>query len=370
MTFYPSADAAWERIGAREAGFNEARLTAAIAFAEAHGSPWPMDLDKAGNVPGLSQYEKAPWNEPLGEFLPRGETNGLVLKGGRIAAQWGEVGRVEMTFSIAKSYISILAGLAIEDGLIGSVDDAVAKTVAGELFASAHNCTITWRHLLTQTSEWEGTLFDKLDLVDRNRQVGPGTNNNLKGTHRDLQVPGTFWEYNDVRVNVLSLALLQVFRKPLADVLKERIMDPIGASVTWRWVGYRNSFVEIDGKKMQSVPGGTHWGGGLQINSLDHARFALLVHSGGIWDAKRIIPEGWVNHLRTPSPVNAGYGFLWWLNTDQQEWSGVPVASFGAVGAGTHIIWIDPDHDLVIVARWVNQIHVEGLIHGFCQALT
>lgn len=370
MTFYPSTDASWEHIGAQEAGFDDARLTAAVDFAKSHGSRWPMDLDKAGNVPGLSQYEKAPWNAPLGEFLPRADTNGLALKDGRIAAQWGEVGRVEMTFSIAKSYLSALAGLAIDDGLIGSVDEAVVKTVPGELFASAHNAAITWRHLLTQTSEWEGTLWDKPDLVDRNRQVGPGTNNDLKGTHRDLQAPGTFWEYNDVRVNVLSLALLHVFRRPLGEVLKERIMDPIGASDSWRWIGYRNSFVEIDGKKMQSVPGGTHWGGGLQINSLDHARFALLIHSGGVWGDKRLLPEGWVKALRTPSPINAGYGFLWWLNTDQTEWAGAPASSFGAVGAGTHIIWIDPDHDLVVVARWVNQVHVEGLIRKFVQALT
>ncbi|MBT3358340.1 MAG: serine hydrolase [Rhodospirillales bacterium] len=369
MTFFPSADDTWEHITARDAGFDESRLATAIAFAESHGSPWPKDIDKAGNVPGLSQFEKAPWNEALGEFIPRGETNGLILKGGRIAAQWGETGRVEMTFSIAKSYLSILAGLAISDGLIGSVDDPVAKTVPGELFASDHNSKITWRHLLTQTSEWEGTLWDKPDLVDRNRKVGPGSNNDLKGTHRDLQAPGTFWEYNDVRVNVLSLALLHVFRRPLGEVLKERVMDPIGASETWRWVGYRNSFVEIDGIRMQSVPGGTHWGGGLQINSLDHARFALLVRNDGVWDAKRIVPEGWVNQLHTPSPVNAGYGFLWWLNTGQEEWAGVPETSYGAVGAGSHIIWIDPDHDLVIVARWVNQIHVEGLIQEFAQAL-
>ncbi|MBL6946956.1 MAG: serine hydrolase, partial [Rhodospirillales bacterium] len=352
MTFFPIADDTWERVSALDAGFDKTRLAEAIAFAEGHESPWPKDLDKAGKVPGLSQYEKAPWNEALGEFIPRGGANGIVLKGGRIVAQWGEPNRVEMTFSIAKSYLSILAGLAIDDGLIGSVDESAAKTVPGYLFASAHNSKITWRHLLTQTSEWEGTLWEKPDLVDRNRQVGPGTNNDLKGTHRDLQTPGTFWEYNDVRVNVLSLALLQVFRKPLGEVLKERVMDPIGASDTWRWVGYRNSFVEIDGRSMQSVPGGTHWGGGIQINSLDHVRFGLLVQNDGVWGEKRIIPQTWVEQLRAPSPVNAGFGFLWWLNSDQREWAGVPESSFGAVGAGSHIIWIDPGHDLVVVARW------------------
>ena len=85
---------------------------------------------------------------------------------------------------------------------------------------------------------------------------------NEKGTKRKMQPPGTHWEYNDVRVNRLALSLLRVFRRPLPHVLKERIMDPIGASATWEWHGYENSYVDIDGTKMQSVSGGAHWGRG------------------------------------------------------------------------------------------------------------
>ena len=116
----------------------------------------------AGDVPGLSQFEKPPWNEPLGPFKPRGGPAGLIIKGGRIAAEWGDSKRVDMTFSIAKSYLAVLAGIAVGDGLIGSVDDAVRDTVRGELFASDQNRAITWRQLLNQTSEWEG----------RNEKVG------------------------------------------------------------------------------------------------------------------------------------------------------------------------------------------------------
>ena len=71
---------------------------------------------------------------------------------------------------------------------------------------------------------------DKPDLVDRNRQVGVGADNSRKGMHRELRKPGEYWEYNDVRVNRFSLSLLQVFREPLAEVLRQRIMAPIGAS--------------------------------------------------------------------------------------------------------------------------------------------
>ncbi len=362
VKYFPKGDRDWARVSPADAGFNPARLKQALAFAEANESRWPRDLEKAGDVPGLSQFEKPPWNEALGPFKPRGGPAGLILKGGRIAAEWGDPARVDMTFSIAKSYLAVLAGLAIGERLIGSVDDRVAEIVSGELFASEHNRAITWRHLLTQTSEWEGTLFDKPDLVDRNRQVGPGSDNSRKGEHRDLRPPGTYWEYNDVRVNLLALALLHVFRTPLPEVLKSRIMDPIGASDSWRWLGYRNAFVTIDGKRMQSVPGGTHWGGGIQINNYDHARFALLVHRDGVWDGNALLPPGWTAALRAPSEINPGYGYLWWLNSGKREWPGAPERAYAAVGAGSNIILIDPEHDLILVARWVDQDAVNELV--------
>lgn len=369
MTYIPKRNAEWATISATDAGFDSDRLAAVVEYAEAHESPWPRDLEKAGDVPGLSQFEKPPWDEALGPFKPRGGPNGLVLKGGCIAAQWGDVTRVDMTFSIAKSYLAVLAGVAIGDGLIADIDDPAGRYVTDGTFASEHNAAITWRHLLTQTSEWEGTLFDKPDLVDRNRQVGPTGDNSRKGEHRDLQPPGTFWEYNDVRVNVLALALLHVFGRPLPEVLKERIMDPIGASDTWSWHGYRNSFVEIKGRRMQSVPGGTHWGGGIQISSLDHARFALLVHRNGNWEGQQLVPADWCRLLRTPSEVNPGYGLFWWLNTGRREYPAGPESSYAAVGAGSNIIWIDPDDDIILIARWIDQQHVAGLIEKVMEAL-
>lgn len=360
--YCPDNDLNWACAEPAAAGFDPERLAAAVRFAQSHESSWPYDLERAGSVPGLTAIEKPPWNEALGPFRPRGGTNGLVIKGGRIAARWGEPARIEMTFSVAKSYLAVLAGLAIGDGLIASVDAPVANTVPGEPFANAHNESITWRHLLTQTSEWEGTLWGKPDLVDRNRQLGPNADNSRKGEHRDLEAPGTFWEYNDVRVNVLALALVYAFRRPLADVLRERVMNPIGASSGWQWHGYRNAIVELDGQRIQCVPGGTHWGGGIQISSFDHARLALLVHRGGAWRGNQVLPEGWTDELRRPSSIHDGYGFLWWLNTRQQAWPGAPEAAYAAIGAGSHIVLIDPDHDLVLVARWIDQASVPELV--------
>ncbi|MEK9723052.1 MAG: serine hydrolase [Rhodospirillaceae bacterium] len=355
MTYFPDADAGWERIAPADASMDATKLADAVAFVESHEVSWPRDIHRDGAIPSLTDLEPPPWNELLGPIEPRGGPNGLILKGGRIVASWGDPARSDMTFSVAKSYLSLLAGLAVADGLIGDIDAPVGATVATTELSAPRNGAVTWRHFLTQTSEWEGTLFGKPDLVDRNRQVGPGSDNSRKGQHRDLAAPGSYWEYNDVRVNMLALALLHVFKRPLPEVLAERIMAPIGASDTWTWHGYHNSFVEIDGRTLQSVPGGTHWGGGMHINSFDHARVGLLVLNGGRWRDRALLPATWIDQLRAPSTVRPGYGFLWWLNTDRAEWPAASPAAFAASGAGGNIIWLDPDHDLVVVARWMAE---------------
>jgi CubicO group peptidase (beta-lactamase class C family) len=145
-------------------------------------------------------------------------------------------------------------------------------------------------------------------------------------------------------------------------VLRERIMEPIGASDGWEWAGYRTSWADIDGRRMQGVPGGGHWGGGLMIGARDHARVGYLVLREGTWDGRGVLPASWIAELRRPSPVNPTYGLLWWLNTDRALYPSAPASSFFALGAGSHVIWVDREHDLVVVARWIDKLAVDGLV--------
>jgi CubicO group peptidase (beta-lactamase class C family) len=281
---------AWHDARPAACGLHPDRLADAVRLARTAETRWPVDLG-AGLSADPQMNEPAPWNEVLGPTRPRGGPSGMIVRRGQVAARWGDPARVDMTFSVAKSYLALLAGVAVARGLIASVDDPVCASVPHPLLDSPHNARVTWRHLLQQTSEWEGTLWDKPDLVDRNRQVGPGADNSRKGTHRDLGAPGSFWEYNDVRVNLLSLMLLHVFRRPLPEVLAETIMEPIGATGSWEWLAYRNARAEIDGHTMPSVPGGAHWGGGLVISAEDHARVGLLVARDGLWAGRtRAVP--------------------------------------------------------------------------------
>ncbi len=361
----PPSGAPWPEAMADEAGMNWMWLEEAARFATENETPWPRDL-RLHLESGF--FEPPPFNEILGPIRPRGEPNGLVLRGGRKVVSWGDTEQVDFTFSAAKSYLSLLAGIAVMDGLIRDIDDRVALTVGDGGFEGPHNGAITWRHLLQNTSEWEGTLFGKSDMIDRNRNLsveGKGR----KGDPRPLRVPGEHWEYNDVRVNRLSLALLRRFRRPLPDVFAERIMRPIGASSAWSWHGYRTSTVDIDGEKIESVPGGTHWGGGMLIHAEDQARLGLLMLHRGVWNGQRILPESWIAESLRPCALNKNYGLLWWLNTGHGRYKSAPEGSFFASGAGGNLTWIDPAHDLVAVMRWLDPTAIDTFTRLIIQAM-
>jgi CubicO group peptidase (beta-lactamase class C family) len=343
-------------------------LRAAASWAAEHETPWSRDL----TVEIPRQFdEEPPWNEVLGPVRPRGRPNGLILKGGQIVAEWGDTRQIDQTFSVAKSYLSILAGLAFDRGLIRDVHEPVRRTVDDGGFEGPHNSKITWHHLLQQTSEWEGTLWDKPDLIDRNRRVGgvAMTGGAKKGTHRDLAEPGGYWEYNDVRINRLSLALLRLWKRPLPEVFRELVMDPIGASRDWEWRGYRNSTVTIEGRAVESVAGGSHWGGGIFIHARDQARIGLLMQRGGQWGGKHILSEDWIGRSLVPCPLFANYGYLWWLNTGRKRYPSAPAGSYYAMGAGGNLTWIEPGHDLVAVLRWTDPGSVDRFMALVMSAL-
>ena len=359
--------ATWERHDPAAAGFDPARLTEAIQFAIQADAKAPRDME----VSHYQSFGREPYGQGIGPFKPRGEPTGVILRGGYVVATWGEPDRVDMTHSVTKSFLSSVVGVAVDRGLIPSVRDTVWKamapiyrlrlqapsepgTTAGESyfldpFATPHNREITWDDLLRQTSDWEGTLWGKPDWADRPSQ------DPAEWRTRKRAQPGTTYEYNDVRVNVLALAATNVWRRPLPEVLRDNIMDPIGASASWRWFGYDNAWITLDGRPVQVVSGGGHWGGGMFINAWDMARFGLLTLRRGMWGDKRILSEAWVKMALTPTAPQPTYGFMnWFLNTDRKWMPSAPPNAFGHVGNGTNLVFVSPDQDLVAVVRWIE----------------
>ncbi|MEB8386582.1 serine hydrolase [Rhodobacteraceae bacterium KMM 6894] len=346
-------------------------LQTTVDHALAHETKWPRSMfyPDGSYVGNVEWNESGPWTEIVGPVAERGGPSGVILHGNERVAEWGDPNRADMTFSIAKSYLSVLAGLAVKDGLITDLDAPVGDTVDGPHFSSAHNSKITWRNMLQMNSEWRGEIFGKDDQVDHFRQIGVGADNSRKGQLREVGAPGSYYEYNDVRVNALAYALLCLFRRPLPEVLRERIMDPIGASKGWRWEGYSTSWVEIDGQRVQSVTGGGHWGGGLVISANDHAKFGLFIKQNGAWGGQQILPENWMQMSCEQTPTLDNYGFLWWLNKGQAANPKLPSTAFSALGAGGHTLWISPENDVVAVMRWLDPAHSQGFLEALMQAI-
>ena len=356
--YYP--DTAWQVKQPTELKLNSAVIDSAVRFALQNEIKMDDDL----RIANLKAWAAEPGYKILGPTKHRGKPAGMIIKDGYIVAQWGDLERVDMTFSVAKSYLSTVAGLAVDTRLIRSVDDPVSKYVPDDKFDGPHNAKITWRHLLAQSSDWSGCLFDICDWADRPPKTG--TIDDWKS--RKLVEPGTQFEYNDVRVNLLAYALLQVWRRPLPVVFRERIMDPINASATWRWYGYDNSFVNVDGLMMQSVSGGGHFGGGLFINTLDQARFGLLFLRRGRWKEKQLLSEQWVNAAHQPSVPNKSYGFMWWTNEEGRLGKGSK-SIYAAEGFGGNFIVVDTANDLLIVTRWLDTTKIGALVQLVTSAL-
>ncbi len=371
----------WEEASAASQGMNQALLDEAISYAQEQESSKPRNMEVAHYM----GFGKEPFGYPIGPLKERGEPTGLIIKNGKIVASWGEPERVDMTHSVSKTFLSSVVGIAYDRGMISDVDDQVGPYMAPisfyhplplmnkadgfdsndlfEPFASEHNRKITWDHLLRQTSNWQGTLWGKPDWADR-PDKDPS-----KWLTAERPEPGTVYEYNDTRVNLLALAIQNVWRKPLPQVLKEEFMDKIHASSSWRWHGYENSWILLDGVPVQVVSGGGHWGGGMFINAYDQARLGYLTMNRGRWEDQQILSEEWVTMAMTPG-VSQTYGFMnWFLNTDQELIKTAPTSAFAHFGAGTNMVYVDPEQDLVAVVRWIDRKAIDGFVEKLVAAV-
>ena len=371
--YFPTANN-WIKKTPAELGLNEAKIQEVIKFAKENEIKNPRNMETSH----YQSFGKEPFGFAVGPFAERGEPTGLIIYKGYIIATWGEPARCDITHSVTKSFLSSVVGMAVDRGLIKSVKDTVASymppiEIYGEplqrsaddygkpemltLFDTPHNKTITWDAMLRQTSDWEGTLWGKPDWADRPDKDA------TKWLNRERNPQGSVYEYNDVRVNALALAALSVWRKPLPQVLKENLMDKIGASNTWRWTGYRNSWIVLDGQVVQSVSGGGHWGGGMFINAFDMGRFGLLTLNRGRWNDQQILSENWVSQALTPTTAQPTYGYMnWFLNTDKKLLPSASANVFYHLGNGANMVYVDPDHELVMVTRWIANDAFDGIV--------
>jgi CubicO group peptidase (beta-lactamase class C family) len=243
---------------------------------------------------------------------------------------------LQTSFSAAKSFVSALVGIAIDAGLIDSIEDPVTKYLPELAARDPEFREITLRHLLTMSSgiRYREGGFPSLG-DDTYTYYGVDLRDVALNRTRVQQPPGLAWVYNNYHPLLLGLVLERTTRTSVSDFMARRLWQPLGAEAdaTWSLDSESSGF-----EKLES---------GVNARPVDYARFGLLFLHNGEWNGRRIISEDWVRESTGAEPATDsayyhGYRYFWWLDVERP-------GRFYALGKYGQYIYVAPDADAVVV---------------------
>ena len=252
-----------------------------------------------------------------------------------------------IAFSVSKSYLSALFGIAFDEGLIESLDDKVSKYLNDFTLTGYENVKI--KNLLQMSS---GIEFNE-DYADPNSDINKFARATARGSSfRDFakslksgREQGKYNHYVSLDSQVLAMILESVTDMPLREYLYKRIWSKIGTESDAFYI------VDKTGTDMAL--------GGLNATLRDFAKFGQLYLNNGIWEGEQIVPKSWVDKSHTPDAPHLmpnagelssnewGYGYQWWVPGD-------PITDFTAHGIFNQFIYVDPESNVVIAKTSSN----------------
>jgi CubicO group peptidase (beta-lactamase class C family) len=245
---------------------------------------------------------------------------------------------LQTSFSVAKSFASTLVGIAIDEGLIGSIDDPITAYLSELAARDPRFRQITLRHLLTMSSGIryrEGGGFPWPFGDDTYTYYGVDLREVALNRTKIEQPPGLAWQYNNFHPLLLGLVLERAARTSVSDFMATRLWQPLGAEgdATWSLDSEQSGF-----EKMES---------GLNARAVDYARFGLLFLHNGEWNGRRIVSKSWVRAATgadgtTDQASYHGYRYFWWIDIDR-------LGRFYALGKYGQYVYVAPDADTVVV---------------------
>ncbi len=239
------------------------------------------------------------------------------------------------SFSMAKSIVSLLIGIAIDEGLIGSVDDPVSKYIP-EFDNKKYNITI--RDLLTMGSglKWNESYFNPFSVTTK---AYYGINvNKLALYAKSIKPPAEDFEYITANTQLLSIIIKKATNKPISEYTSEKLWKPLGAKNNATW-----SLDQENGDEKAFCC--------FNSNARDFARIGQLVLNKGMWNGKRIVSKSYLKEALTPStflvdnenkPVGF-YGYQWWIGSHKK------IDFYYARGILGQYIVIIPEKNMVFV---------------------
>jgi len=293
--------------------------------------------------------------DEVGKLLEAsGAKTGLVIRNGRIVAEWyfhgGSRDAKHLVYSTSKSFASTAAGLAIADGKL-SLDSKVGEFLSDVEPAAKRDVTV--RQLLSMSSGIHNNA--KLPSVAKRFTYA------LHEAPQDF-APGTKWDYNNTGLAVLAPLLRKATGKQLDEILAERVFAKIGIGESdWTW----------DENEDLRLPYS-----GLHITGRGLARFGLLFLREGKWQDEQVVPAAWVKQATGPSQqLNPEYGFLWWNNSTGDKWPGVPKDAYASLGKGGNHMLIVPSLDLIVIRQIGDdpmpnrKVDINGIFAAACHAV-
>ena len=294
-----------------------------------------------GPVQPLPQAAPMPLPEGVEDWIEsRDLTSLLVLDDGHIVHESYHKGTspddLRISWSMAKSYLSVLLGIVLEDGAISSLDAPVVR-YAPQLTDSAYDGA-TIRHILQMTS---GVEFDEdyldydsdINRMGRVLALGGSMDGFAAGLVARTAQPGATWKYVSIDTHVLGMIIRGATGRDIPDLMSEKVITPLGLEAAPYYLS--------DGNGVAFVLGG------LNMRTRDYARFGLMVEQMGAYRGRQVVPEDWIAaSTRASAPTDVGkmgYGYQWWVP------AGAPDGVFMARGIYGQYIYIDQNRDVVIV---------------------
>jgi CubicO group peptidase (beta-lactamase class C family) len=267
----------------------------------------------------------------------------LVLKDGAVVFEDYELGHSATahwpSFSIAKSVASTLVGAAIQDGLIGGLDDPLTRYLP-KLSGGGYD-GVTVRQILQMSSgvRWDETYTDprsdRRKVLDLQMSGRPGAVMEYMAALPRAATPGTVWNYNTGEIFVVGALIESATHRSLAQYLSDKIWSRAG--------------MEADASWWTETPDGMGLAGtGLNATLRDFGRFGLLVLDDGVLDGQRLVPPGWFREAGSAKLIGGksiDYGYLWWPLP-----KGDPVheGAFWAEGIFGQYLYLNPRERLAI----------------------
>jgi CubicO group peptidase (beta-lactamase class C family) len=302
------------------------------------------------NLPNTYYFEGEEMS--LEEGLSHFKTDGLIVlhKGDLLYENYWNSNTPtsqHIAFSVTKSFVSALVGIAHHEGLIDSIEDPITKYLTDFIGTGYEGVSIKDILQMSSGVKWNEDYADpKSDINRFGRTVATGSSfREFAKTLTREKEPGTFHHYVSIDTQMLGLLLIEVTNMPLKDYLYQKLWNKIGMQDEAFFI------VDNDGVEMAL--------GGLNATLRDYAKFGLLYANGGKWNDEMVIPSDWVDashetdaphlipgeHELSSSPW--GYGLQWWV-------PGFPDTDFTASGIYNQYIYIDPIKNIVIAKTSSN----------------